>query len=274
MLNVNERDPLDMSGRSVIITGGTKGLGRAIATRFLDRGADVVVCARNRPDDAVEADDRSATFVAADVREPDQIDAVVRKTIEVTGRIDVLVNNAGGAPPADSISASPRFNEKVLALNLLAPLTFAQAVHPVMTAQPDGGVIVNISSVSGLRPNPMGAAYGAAKAGLVNLTQTLAHEWGPTIRVLCVVVGLMLTDDADLFYGDDEGIAAVGRTLALDRMGDPSEIADVVLFLASPMASYRSGAAVPVHGGGEGPAYLSASTGMVSGARQPTSDRR
>ena len=124
MLNVNERDPLDMSGRSVIVTGGTKGLGRAIATRFLDRGADVVVCARNRPDDAVEAEDRS----------------------------------------------SPRFNAKVLALNLLAPLTFAQAVHPVMTAQRDGGVIVNISSVSGLRPNPMGAAYGAAKAGLVKVS--------------------------------------------------------------------------------------------------------
>ena len=88
------------------------------------------------------------------------------------------------------------------------------------------------------------------------------------------MVGLIRTEDARLFYGDEAGIAAVGRTLALDRIGDPREIADVVLFLASPLASYMSGAAVPVHGGGEGPAYLGASTGKVSGAQEPTSDSR
>lgn len=272
MLNVNNPHPLDMSRRTVIVSGGTRGLGRSIATRFLDRGADVVVCARNQPGSPVEAGGRSATFVAADVRDPDQIGVVVQKAVDVSGRIDVLVNNAGGAPPSNSATVSPRFNEKILALNLLAPLTFAQAVHPVMTAQPHGGVIINISSVSGTRPNPMGAAYGAAKAGLVNLTETLAHEWGPAIRVLCVVVGLIVTEDAHLFYGDDDGIAAVGRTLALDRMGDPGEIADVVLFLASPLASYMSGAAVPVHGGGEGPAYLAVSTGDVTEIQEPASD--
>ena len=257
-------DPLDMTGRTVIVTGATMGLGRVIASRFLEHGGDVVVCARREPDEPVAAAGREASFVAADVRDPDQIDRVVAKAVGLTGRIDVLVNNAGGAPPVETATVSPRFNEKVIALNLLAPLAFAQAVHPVMSAQDGGGVIINISSVSSIRPTPAGAAYGAAKAGLDNLTQTLAHEWGPAIRVLSVVVGLMLTDQAHLYYGDQAGIEAVGRTLALGRLGDPGEVADVVLFCASPLASYMSGASVPVHGGGEVPSYLAASTGEVA----------
>ena len=256
-------DPLDMTGRTVIVTGSTAGLGRVIASRFLEHGADVVGCARREPDEPVAAAGREASFVAADVRDPDQIGRVVAKAVGLTGRIDVLVNNAGGAPPVETATVSPRFNEKVIALNLLAPLAFAQAVHPVMSAQ-DGGVIINISSVSSIRPTPAGAAYGAAKAGLDNLTQTLAHEWGPAIRVLSVMVGLLRTEQAHLYYGDEAGIEAVGRTLALGRLGDPDEVADVVLFCASPLASYMSGASVPVHGGGEVPSYLAASTGEVA----------
>ncbi len=257
-------DPLDMTGRTVVVTGATMGLGRVIACRFLEHGAEVVICARRKPEQSVAASGRTATFVPADVRNPEEIAAVVSEAVDSTGRIDVLVNNAGGAPPARTTTVSPRFNEKVIALNLLAPLTFSQAVQPVMGAQDNGGVIVNISSVSGQRPNPHGAAYGAAKAGLANLTQTLAHEWGPKIRVLNVVVGLIVTEQADLFYGDQAGIDAVGSTLALGRLGDPGEVADVVLFCASPLASYMSGASVPVHGGGEGPAYLAASTAALA----------
>ena len=257
-------DPLDMTGRTVIVTGATMGLGRVIAARFLEHGGDVVVCARREPDEPVAAAGREAVFVAADVRDPEQVAAVVDEAVGCTGRIDVLVNNAGGAPPAETATVSPRFNEKVIALNLLAPLTFAQAVHPVMSAQDSGGVIINISSVSSIRPTPAGAAYGAAKAGLDSLTQTLAHEWGPAIRVLSVVVGLLRTEQAHLYYGDEAGIEAVGRTLALGRLGDPTEIADVVLFCASPMASFMSGASVPVHGGGEVPSYLLATTGEVA----------
>jgi len=260
----SDSDPLDFSGRTVIVTGGTRGLGAEIARSFLARGAQVVVCARREPDVSIEAGGNIAMFVAADVREADQVSAVVEATVETTGRIDILVNNAGGAPPAASATASPRFNEKIVALNLLAPLMFSQSVKPVMDSQPDGGVIINIASVSGQRANPMGAAYGAAKAGLINLTATLAHEWGPKIRVVAPVVGMIVTDDARLFYGDDEGIAAVGHTLALDRMGKPSEVADLVLFCASPMAGWITGCAIPIHGGGESPAYLGASTGEVS----------
>jgi len=249
---------LDFDGRTVIVTGGTKGIGRVIATAFLAHGAEVVVCARKEPPSLPSAEGREASFVAADVRDPEQIAAVVAHAVERTGRIDVLVNNAGGAPAAHSATVSPRFNSKVVALNLLAPMAFSQAVHPVMAAQSDGGVIVNISSVSGQRANPGGVAYGAAKAGVVNMTATLAHEWGPQIRVLALVVGMVVTEEAAAFYGGDAGIAAVGDLLALKRMGDPSEIADVALFCASPLARWMTGCAIPVDGGGEVAGYLAA----------------
>src|SRR5690606_31367266 len=202
-----------------------------------------------------------AVFVPCDVREPEQIKAVVDAAVERFGRIDVLVNNAGGAPPAASATVSPRFNERIVALNLLAPMNFAQAVHDTMQAQESGGVIINISSVSGIRPNPMGAAYGAAKAGLINLSETLASEWGPKIRVLTLTVGLIVTEEAHLFYGDEEGIARVANTIPARRMGNPDDIADVCVFLASPLARWMTGTNVMVHGGGELPAYLAASTG-------------
>ena len=122
----------------------------------------------------------------------------------------------------------------------------------------DGGSIVNISSVSGIRPSPMSAAYGAAKAGLVNFTMTTAMEWAPKVRVNAVTVGLMLTEQAHLFYGDDEGIARVSATVPLGRMAVPTDVGDVCLFLASPLASYVTGANLVAHGGGERPPFLDA----------------
>ncbi len=257
-----DSNPLDLTGQVAIVTGGTKGLGRTITERLLAAGAQVMICARNAPEQPVEVDGNQAQFTAADVREPDQVQGVVDATVAAFGRLDILVNNAGGAPPAESATVSPRFNEKIIALNLTAPLTFSQAANTVMQGA-DGGVIINISSVSGTRPNPMGAAYGAAKAGLNNLTQTLGFEWGPKVRVLGITVGQILTEDAQLFYGDDEGVAAIGKLLPMDRMGDPADVADVVLFLCSPMARWMTATNVDVHGGGEGPTYLSASTGDV-----------
>ena len=255
---------LDFTGKTVIVTGGTKGLGQGITTAFLERGANVVICARNAPEVPVGVGGREAVFVQCDVRDPEQVKAVAQAAIERFGRIDVLVNNAGGAPPADSATVSPRFNERIIALNLLAPITFAQAVYTAMTAQDTGGVILNIASVSGTRPNPAGVAYGAAKAGLLNVAETLATEWGPKIRVLTVTVGLIVTDEAHLYYGDAEGTARVANTIPARRMGTPADIADVVLFLASPMARWMTGTNVMVHGGGEIPAYLAASTGEVT----------
>ena len=219
----------------------------------------MLVCCRNEPESLPEG----VAFFAADVREPEQVDAVVDSCVQRFGRFDVLVNNAGGSPPADSATASPRFTAGIIALNLTAPIVFAQRANAVMQAQEQGGAIVNIASVSGVRPSPETLAYGAAKAGLLNATQTMAVEFGPKVRVNAVVVGLVVTEQAHLFYGDAAGIAAVGATVPLGRMADPSDVADVCLFLASPLARYVSGADVLVHGGGERPAYIDAAKGTV-----------
>jgi NAD(P)-dependent dehydrogenase (short-subunit alcohol dehydrogenase family) len=192
------------------------------------------------------------------VREPDDVERVVSDTVSRSGHIDVLVNNAGGSPPADSATASPRFSRAIVELNLIAPLVFSQQVNAVMQNQETGGSIVNIASVSGTRPNPGSAAYGAAKAGLLNLTATLAVDFAPRVRVNAVTAGLIVTEQAHLFYGDEEGIAAVAATVPLGRMGTPDDVAGVCLFLASPLAAYVSGANILVHGGGERPAYRDA----------------
>lgn len=249
---------LDMSGKVAIVTGGSRGVGRGVAERFLDAGAEVVICGRKQPDAPPERNGRKALFAAADVRDLEQIDGVVTLAIERFGRLDVLVNNAGGAPPADAATASPRFSEAILGLNLIAPLNFAQKANAVMQKQDEGGVILNIASVSALRPSPGAAAYGAAKAGLLSLTQTLAVEWAPKVRVNAVTAGMIRTEQSHLHYGDEEGIRAVGATVPLGRMGEPRDVGDVCLFLASSLASYVSGASILMHGGGEKPAYLSA----------------
>jgi NAD(P)-dependent dehydrogenase (short-subunit alcohol dehydrogenase family) len=248
-------DPLDLSGRAVIVTGGTKGVGRGIAERFRVAGAWVVVCARHEPEASLPD---HMSFVAADVRDPDDAERVVATCVERHGRLDVLVNNAGGSPPADSATVSPKFSAAIITLNLVAPLVMAQRANAVMQAQTDGGSIVNIASVSGRRPSPNSAAYGAAKAGLLNLTQTLAVEWAPKVRVNAVTAGMVRTEQSHLYYGDEAGIAAVGATVPLGRLAEPEDIGDVCLFLASPLASYVSGAEIVVHGGGEKPSYLDA----------------
>lgn len=253
------QNPLDMQGRLVIVTGGARGVGAGITQCFLQAGADVVVIGRSAPDAPLTAGGREAGFQAADVRDPEQLSAAFTAIVERHGRIDVLVNNAGGSPPAEAATASPRFAESIIRLNLLAPLNAAQLANRVMQQQSGGGVIINIASVSAIRPSPGTAAYGAAKAGLVNLTTSLAVEWAPRVRVVAVISGLVETEQSHLHYGDAEGIAAVGRTIPLGRMAMPADIGQACLYLASPLASYVSGSALTVHGGGEAPAFLSAS---------------
>jgi NAD(P)-dependent dehydrogenase (short-subunit alcohol dehydrogenase family) len=251
-------NPLDLSGRVVIVTGGARGVGRGITERFLEAGAEVVVCARRSPESLPIGGGREAVFCSADVREIEPIDRVIAFTLERFGRLDALVNNAGGSPPAPAATASPRFSEAVIRLNLIAPLHFAQRANEVMQRQEEGGSIVNVASVSGLRPSPGTAAYGAAKAGLLSLTQTLAVEWAPKVRVNAVTAGLIRTEQASLHYGDEAGIAAVAATVPLGRLGEPRDVGDACLFLVSPLARYVSGASLLVHGGGERPAFLAA----------------
>lgn len=246
-----------LSGRVVLVTGGTKGLGRGLATAFLDAGADVMTCART-PADAVFSGDRQAGFVAADVRDPEQARHAVDATVEQFGHLDVAVNNAGGSPPAALADASPRFVEKIVALNLLAPVWVSQRANEVMRSQPGGGSIINIGSLSGQRPSPGTAAYGAAKAGLANLTRSLAMEWAPAVRVNLVTVGYLRTDQATLHYGDDAGVAAVARTVPMGRLVEPADVAAVCLWLADDAARFVTGADIAVDGGGEPPPFLTA----------------
>ncbi len=252
------KDALDFTGKVVIVTGGGRGVGRGISERFLEAGAEVVICGRNESEAPPTAGRRSARFVQADVRELDQIERVIAFVTERLGRLDVLVNNAGGSPPAEAASVSPRFSESIIRLNLIAPLHFAQKANAVMQRQDEGGVVLNVASVSGTRASPGTAAYGAAKAGLLNLTQTLAVEWAPKVRVNAVTAGLIRTEQAHLHYGDEEGIRAVAATIPLGRLGTPRDVGDACLFLASPLARYVSGASLRVHGGGEWPAFLGA----------------
>lgn len=248
----------DYAGRCVLVTGGTKGIGAGIAAAFLAAGADVVVCAREEPPAPATSSGRTASFVAADVRDAAQVDALIETVVRWHGHLDVVINNAGGSPYALAADASPRLHAKVIELNLTAPLHVAQRAYRVMSGQPAGGSIVMIGSVSGVRPSPGTAAYGAAKAGLHHLAACLAAEWAPKVRVNTVIAGLVDTGAASErteHYGAAETLAAIGATIPAGRLAVPADIAEACLFLAGPGAAYITGAAVQVHGGGEHTAW-------------------
>lgn len=249
-----------MAGKVVLVTGGSRGIGHGIATGFLAHGAEVVICGRSAPEeeDLPAAQGSRAEFLAADVRKADEAQGLIDAVVARYGHLDVVVNNAGGSPAVDAATASPRFSEAIVGLNLLAALHVAQAANRVMQTQVDGGAIINITSVSGHRPSPGTAAYGAAKAGLINLTQSLAIEWAPKVRINCISAGLIATEAADEHYGGEAGMAAVAATVPLGRFGTPEDLAGICLFFASPLASYVTGSDLVVHGGGERPAFLSA----------------
>ena len=241
---------LDLADRVVLVTGGARGIGIGISRVLASAGATVVTCGRS------EAESPGAAHLVCDVRDADAVRDMVDEIVAAHGRIDGLVNNAGGSPYSPAADASPRFHEKVMGLNLLAPLAVAQACHRIMRSHERGGSIVNISSVSALRPSPGTAAYGAAKAGLDSLTRSLAVEWAPDVRVNSVDVGLCRTEHTSDHYGGDDGVAAIERTIPLGRMAQPEEVGHVVAFLLSDLASYVSGATVECHGGGEPPVFL------------------
>ncbi|MCW3479639.1 SDR family oxidoreductase [Neisseriaceae bacterium JH1-16] len=247
-----------LAERVVLVTGGTKGVGAGIARAFLASGATVLVCARNAPDELPAAGGRVAEFVSANLKEPGSADALIESVLARHGRLDVLVNNAGGAPYALAADASPRFHESVIQLNLLAPLHLAQRANRQMQQQDQGGVVLFVGSVSALRPSPGTAAYGAAKAGVLSLVESLAVEWAPKVRLAAVSPGPVLTAQAALHFGDAAGIAAVGATIPLGRMANPDDIGNACVFLASPAGSYVSGSNLVLHGGGERPAFLAA----------------
>ncbi|MFJ8994626.1 SDR family oxidoreductase [Streptomyces sp. NPDC102279] len=240
----------DLEGRTVVVTGGTRGVGAGIARAFARAGAHVVVCARRPPEVRLE----KADFVPVDLRDP----AAVRDFFASLPRLDVLVNNAGGAPYRPLAAADAERHARVIELNLTAPLTASLAAYEHLRRA--RGSIVMIGSVSGSRPSPGSAAYGAAKAGLENLARSMAVEWAPEIRVNTLVVGMVRTELAHLHYGGEDGVEAVARTVPLGRLARPSDVGGAAVFLASDAAAYISGASILVHGGGERPAFLDAAT--------------
>lgn len=228
-------------------------MGAGISAVFAGQGATVVTCAR-RPVEGAPYE-----FHSCDVRDADAVAAMVAGIVDGHGRLDAVVNNAGGSPYALAADASPRFHQKIVELNLLGMLNVSQAANAVMQEQDGGGSIVSISSLSGTRPSPGTAAYGAAKAGVDSLTASLAVEWAPKVRVNAVVAGMVRTEQAELFYGDEQSQAAVAATIPLGRLAEPGDIGWAAAFLVSDAASYISGATLAVHGGGEPPPFLTAS---------------
>lgn len=243
---------IGLDGKVAIVTGGTRGIGACIAATLLQAGATVIACGRSAP----EALPEGLLFHAADIRDPDQASELVNSIVRQHGRLDILVNNAGGSPHVAAAEASPRFFDAILRLNLHAAMYLAQAAYGPFKAA-GAGSIVNIASVSGIRPSPGTAAYGAAKAGLLNLTQSLAQEWGPDgIRVNALIVGLVQTETSAETYGGEQEQQAVAHSLPLRRMGNGDDIASAVLWLCSDLASWVSGARINVDGGGERPYFL------------------
>ncbi|GAB2825721.1 SDR family oxidoreductase [Streptomyces chlorus] len=256
---------IDLGRRVALVTGGARGVGRGITRSLVEAGATVVTCSRS---DVTPVE--GTTHRVCDVRDPEAVADLVAGIVEAHGRLDVLVNNVGGAPVTPAATTSPRLHAKVIELNLFAPLLLSQAANAVMQGQPEGGAIVNISSVSALRPSPGSAAYSAAKAGLDALTRSLAVEWAPKVRVNAINVGPVRPDDPATVtdhYGGEAGIVAINATIPLGRMAEPRDVGRVALFLASPLADYVSGSTIALHGGGETPAFLTAQQNL---AKEPT----
>ncbi|MGI5348888.1 SDR family oxidoreductase [Streptomyces sp. CA-250714] len=241
-----------------VVTGGTRGVGAGIARAFLRDGAEVVVCARNPPAHPLTAEGRRARYLPLDVRDPDAAAELCHRVARDHGSLDVLVNNAGGTPYRPLSEGAPRQHARIVELNLLAPLHLSRAAYPIMRGQ-RGGTVVMVGSVSGGRPSPGTAAYGAAKAGLENLARSMAMEWAADgVRVNTVVLGMARTELTELHYGDEAGVAAVSATVPLGRLAEPEEVGAACVFLASDAARYITGASLAVHGGGERPAFLDA----------------
>lgn len=243
---------IDLTGWVVLVTGGQRGIGRGISEAFVSAGATVVTCGRSDVANPLAG----TTHFPCDVRDQESMEALVDGIVGAHGRMDVLVNNAGGAPATDAATASPQFHDKIIGLNLSAPLMVAQIANRVMQGQASGGSIVNISSIGAHRPAPTIAAYAAAKAGIDSLTRSLAMEWGPKVRVNAIDVGLCRTEQTDDHYGGDDRVAKIEATIPLGRMARPDEVGNVAVFLASDLASYVSGANVGCDGGGEPPVFL------------------
>jgi len=254
---VRVQELFDLGGKVAIVTGGATGLGRQIAGALAECGADVVVCARNAERCEAAAAELGLLGVRAlglgcDVREPESVEAVVRRTIETLGRVDILVNNAGtswGAAPEDVPLAGW---QKVIDINLTGAFLFAQAVGRELIRQGDGGKIINVASITafqGAPPEAMNSIpYNASKGGLVALTIDLAVKWARHgICVNAIAPGWFPSDlSASVLErsGDD-----LVKRIPLGRFGGPDDLKGAAAFLASAASDFVTGVTLPVDGG-------------------------
>lgn len=244
----------DLTGKTALVTGGSRGLGRQMALAFAERGANVVIASRKlEPCEAVvaEIEERSgsrALAVAANVSDWGQCDELVERAYDAFGAVDVLVNNAGLSPAfADLESLEEALYDKVFAVNLKGAFRLIAKIGPRMAAG-SGGSVINITSIAAIRPGPEFLPYAAAKAGLNTMTEGFARAFGPGVRVNAIQAGPFLTDiskawDLEAFAREAE------RTMALRRAGDPQEIVGAALYLASGASSFCTGAILRLDGG-------------------------
>jgi 3-oxoacyl-[acyl-carrier protein] reductase len=249
---IDPAQALRLDGRAVLVTGATRGIGRAIAEAAAAAGASVAVLAR-KPDEldetakAIGAIGAPVTTIEGSVGNPDVADEAVRATIEAFGRCDAVVNNAAINPVfAPLMEADMAAVAKVWDANIAGPLRFTRAAwHQWM--QEHGGVVLNVVSVGGMRPGPFIGAYNVSKAALIHLTRQLAQELAPTVRVNAIAPALVKTDMARALWEPNE--AAMARGHALGRLGEPDDIASGALFLLSDASSWITGEVLVVDGG-------------------------
>ncbi len=248
------RDLFDLDGKVAVVTGGSRGLGREMVLAFAEYGADVVIASRKLDNcealatEVRERFGRRALPVAYHAASWDDAGRLFDTTIAELGALDVLVNNAGMSPLYPSVDAiSEELYDKVMGVNLKGPFRLSALAGAHMTAN-GGGSIIFVSSVASQRPSPVELVYGAAKAGVNNLTYGLSRTFGPSVRVNCIVPGPFLTDISKAWDLEDfERRATTG--FALGRGGQPHEIVGAALYLASDASSYTTGALINVDGG-------------------------